>query len=580
MSKQKQQPKQPATSSTSLSWIVYAAVLFISSFALYWHTGSFPYTENDDTIFIRETEAYNKGDNYARSFKRGVFMDSTDTYYRPMLLNSFVWDRHREGKTTTALHANVDAPDDISQYHQTNVLLHVVSVLLLFFLLRLLLQNDTYAFILAFVFAMHPALVQAVAWIPGRNDSLLAVFTFGFLISATLYVRSGNHLYNALQILLLLAALFTKETGIIVAAVAVLVLTLMQRISVRDKRLWILAAGWILAIAVWFYFRMNATVKSQDLTPDILIGTFIHRLPILLQYFGKILLPFNLCVFPWQEDTTLWFGVAAVVLIAVGIALAPRKDWRVIATGAAWFVLFILPALIVPKTLNNEIYEHRLYIPLVGVLLLLTQTYPFQKIKEQYLLYGGVALCVVLGVYSYQRCELFSGKYQYWENAVANAPSSPYAKVMLGARYYRDKVNPQKDKGYQTLMDAYAIDPKQKYLNYYLGLVMIDRNDWTKAEDYFNCEVAPDPAIRGDMYQNLARGYIERKLFAQAEPYMLKWLETDPLNGTANTNLLLLYINDYKQPEKARAHAEQMLKKGLTVPNELLRAVGLPENKQ
>ena len=57
-------------------------------------------------------------------------------------------------------------------YHATNVALHAVASVLVLALLRRLRSDGVSPSREALVFAVHPALAPAVAWIPGRNDTL------------------------------------------------------------------------------------------------------------------------------------------------------------------------------------------------------------------------------------------------------------------------------------------------------------------------------------------------------------------------------------------------------------------------
>jgi hypothetical protein len=213
---------------------VYCLILVAACGVLYLHTTSYGYTELDDSIFIREFEQYNKQDSsYVHSFRRGVFSETSDTYYRPLLLASFVFDRHREGKLQSTLHSESAATDSISTYHLSNVLLHGIAVLLLFFLLRLMRCNNSVAFVIAVIFAVHPALVQAVAWIPGRNDSLLAVWIFSFMLSAFAAAEKHRVPLYVVQFLCLLAAFFTKETAVIAAPMALFILVSFHGLPLR-----------------------------------------------------------------------------------------------------------------------------------------------------------------------------------------------------------------------------------------------------------------------------------------------------------------------------------------------------------
>src|SRR5437773_11356968 len=77
-------------------------------------------------------------------------------------------------------------------HHFTNVLLHSVAVVLLFFVLRQMTGGPSRtgsiwqsAFV-ASLFAIHPLHVESVAWVSERNDVLSAVF---LMLTLALYVR-------------------------------------------------------------------------------------------------------------------------------------------------------------------------------------------------------------------------------------------------------------------------------------------------------------------------------------------------------------------------------------------------------
>ena len=137
------------------NFILVAAVLIV-----YVPTFNLGFTELDDSIFIKETRDYNKDlSNLATSFQRGVFNATEDVYFRPLLLDSFILNYHVSG-------------EHIKGWHIVNVMLHLIAVLLLFLLLKKVGLDELSSFLLTLIFAVHPMLSQAVAWIPGRNDTL------------------------------------------------------------------------------------------------------------------------------------------------------------------------------------------------------------------------------------------------------------------------------------------------------------------------------------------------------------------------------------------------------------------------
>ncbi len=88
-------------------------------------------------------------------------------------------------------------------YHLHNLLLHLLNILLLFFLVRNFLKKDIFALLLAFIFAIHPLHVEPVAWITGRKDLL---FTFFYLCSLLAYIRFIGKSSN--KVWLVIAAVF------------------------------------------------------------------------------------------------------------------------------------------------------------------------------------------------------------------------------------------------------------------------------------------------------------------------------------------------------------------------------------
>jgi tetratricopeptide (TPR) repeat protein len=83
-------------------------------------------------------------------------------------------------------------------HHFTNVLLHTLSVLLLFFALREMTGgadrtgNVWRSAFVAAVFAVHPLHVESVAWVAERKDVLSAVFFMLTLMAYTFYVRERS----------------------------------------------------------------------------------------------------------------------------------------------------------------------------------------------------------------------------------------------------------------------------------------------------------------------------------------------------------------------------------------------------
>jgi hypothetical protein len=165
--------------------------LVIVSYLLYFKTLAFRLTYFDDNLLIQNNYWFLKDSaNIIRAFRESVFMSSDDTFYRPFLTLSLMLDAHLGGFS-------------LAIFHLTNICLHAISAILVFVLFEELSFGRKLSFLAAMVFAVHPALSQAVAWIPGRNDSLLALFVLAAFICFLRFVRTGGKGYIAAHALFL-----------------------------------------------------------------------------------------------------------------------------------------------------------------------------------------------------------------------------------------------------------------------------------------------------------------------------------------------------------------------------------------
>jgi len=159
-----------------LLWLS-AAILIVYS-----PTFSMGLVDLDDGIFINTFRDYNENlHNLVTSFFRSAYGTSSDIFYRPIPVDTIILNYHLGNHGP-----------GIFSFHLVNVLFHLIAVLLLYDLFKKLGVRELHAFILTLLFAVHPALVMAVAWIPARNETLLAIFIFSFLIYVIRYTGDGK----------------------------------------------------------------------------------------------------------------------------------------------------------------------------------------------------------------------------------------------------------------------------------------------------------------------------------------------------------------------------------------------------
>ncbi|MHC4470107.1 MAG: hypothetical protein ACYTDY_02790 [Planctomycetota bacterium] len=251
-------------------------------------------------------------------------------------------------------------------FHLRNVLYHVLGSLLALAVLRRLLEEDGPALFGALVFALHPVNVESVAWITSRGDVLLVVT---FLLALLLHLE-GRRVGAALVLLL---ALFSKESAVVFPAAALLV------DAFRKERLrWVwygiyggIAAGYVV---FWFLFLGGGTVLGVGHLPHFWGGSYGANLLTMAKgflYYAKlIVLPTQLVIdYHVPPTPRLDAGAAVAIVLLLSLALAALLASRRSRFAALWFFATILPVSNLIRPIGIPTAERFLYLPLLGVAL-------------------------------------------------------------------------------------------------------------------------------------------------------------------------------------------------------------------
>jgi tetratricopeptide (TPR) repeat protein len=329
-------------------------------------------------------------------------------------------------------------------YHLLNLLLHALVVLLLYQLLRLLLDShpraSNIAFAAALLFAVHPIHTEAVASIVGRSELLAAAF----LLAAWLF-----HLRDLSipAILCLILALLSKES-----AVAFLPLVLAGDFARKGfKPLWRYAAitgVTILYIIVLWKEQGSAFSKGASFLDNQLSTLPVHlrilnAIAVDWKYVALQLFPLHLsCDYSFNALSlhTDWPHLflpafAAVLLLALWFWTSYKRYAPWFLAGALYLAAFAVTSNILLAT--GTIFGERLvYLPSVGfcllVALLWINLYPRQRAVAWAAL---AALIAVLSARTAVRNLDWRDNLALFTAAVQVVPQSARAHCNLGAEY-------------------------------------------------------------------------------------------------------------------------------------------------
>lgn len=539
-------------------------IIIVLGFLLYFQALFFNFSYLDDNTLILDNQSFlNNFGNIFQAFQIDVFhlFNHSAAYYRPILTVSLMLDYQLGGITPFI-------------YHFTNIVLHLIAVCLVFsFFIRLKYRQDL-AFLFSIIFLVHPVLTQAVAWIPGRNDSLLAIFFLSFFILFLKYLETEKQKYLLGCFSFFAIALFTKETALFSLPIIVFYLYFINK-EKKNKFNALYFFGILTGIVgLWFIFRHFALQNSMAMSLSDMLKSVFFNLPALIQFLGKIFFPFNLTVLPIIQDTTFTYGVVAIFLLALMIFFTKSKRWNLILFGLGWFFAFLLPSFIRPNSsLTADFIEHRLYVPIIGFFILVMETEIAKKFdykKTVALIFAGIII-VIFSVISFSHSRNFVDRLAFWKNAVQNSPHYPLAHRNLGAMYY---LADNLDEAEKEFNKALELNPNEEMGHNNLGLIYMKRGEGERAEAEFKKELEINPYYDA-AYFNLGLLYYQLGRKEETEALWKKTLEINPNYGDAWRNLAILFY-EKKNFTEATEFAKGAYLRGVQLPPELIKLLEVP----
>ncbi|MBI2633288.1 MAG: tetratricopeptide repeat protein, partial [Parcubacteria group bacterium] len=288
-------------------------------------------------------------------------------------------------------------------------------------------------------------------------------------------------------------------------------------------------------------------------------------------YFGKIFFFRNLAVFPILSGAIIWFGVAAFFIFIFFISAFWRGQWKKILFGIIWFLLFLIPAILKPDfTRASDFLEHRLYLPIIGILFVLASLH-YEKLKiisarARSVLCG--LFIIFLGITTIVYARDFRDRLAFWQAAVRDAPLSAFTRNNLGSMYYLEGF---KDNALNEWLKAVQLDPNERLVHGNLGLLYTERERFAEAEEEFKKEIELNPLYDNAYYQ-LGLLYYQQGKTEEALSLWRKTLEINPSYQGAYINLIIHY---YKNGDAglARAYTNAARMRNIAIPSQVARMV-------
>jgi tetratricopeptide (TPR) repeat protein len=341
-------------------------------------------------------------------------------------------------------------------YHLVNFVIHSINGILVFWLARFLFETalpskpkdqekttkiTMAALFAALLFISHPIQTQAITYISQRVTALVTLFylvTLACFLQSTIYRDQKPRreiVFLSLAFLSTLLAMFTKQNAFTLP-IALLLLDyfLFPTLDQDRKKRLLRLAPFLCCLAIIPILTFG--LPSQELLDIKNHGLKMHSpKEYLLTQFHVVVTYLRLLVFPVNQvldydypiTHRLDLGTFCSLLFLLGffsLGVAAFKKARILSLGILFFFLALsVESSVVP--LEDVIFEHRLYLPAVGIFLAFAWVWFFEleKILPFRIPYGVIFILIpILTFATYERNKVWQSEETLWRDAVTKSP--------------------------------------------------------------------------------------------------------------------------------------------------------------
>ena len=541
--------------------------------------GFLVYAFNSNNPLFWDDDDWIKGNVFIHDFShlKEIFTENVlsgfglnGNYYRPLLLLSFAFNYVIGGIEPLG-------------YHLVSNGLHIANGILIFLLLRAFISQRS-AFLAALLFLIHPLQTEAVTYISGRGDPMSVFFMLTglwLLIKgqpAVLEIRR-KRLYFTASLAMMILGILSRETAVLFPVLLMIYyiafltakpfFRAFKEALIKSLPYWTVAIVYFVLRLTVFNFKntLNFYSQANEYTRHLSYRLYTFG-EVLIEYFKLIFVPVGLhmerdlpvktSIFQWPVPLA---AAILTVIIFIGIILLRRSkkpepntydpEPRLWFFGWFWFFAALGPVSgIVP--INALIYEHWLYLPLIGFFAL--ATFYFDKfldfLKSRSTIGHKLLVAALIGYFGFfgaaaaKRNLAWGDTESFYRDILKYNPASVRILNNLG-NLYSGKDEPAKAIDFYQRAISSPLGNIFAQPHYNLGNVYRDQGHLDKATVEYNKAIEIDPSFPF-AYQNLAAIYAGQGDLASAALMLEKVKKLRPQEPRVYYNLALIYLAQRK----------------------------------
>ena len=562
--------------------------LVVVTFTVYFQVGTHEFVVYDDRIYVSENQYVQEGFS-GESLQWAFSLKNKDkTYWHPLTWLSHMLDVQIFGLKSGG-------------HLMTNVILHVLNVLLLFSLLKRSTGCLWRSAFVATLFALHPMNVESVAWVAARKNVLSTTFLLLTLVAYIRYAESPG-IYRYLIIagcytigLMAKPMLVTLPFGLLLidfwplkrlsfedGARSTSGFKLLGQLIAEKIPLFVLSAATIY-IATISLHRYGDMVQTAAVDMKLRIA---NALVSYVVYLEKLICPVDLtCFYPFPETVPFWkTALSFMFLIAASVAAVKSYYKRPYITfGWFWYLGTLVPVIgLVQAGLWPAIADRFVYVPYIGIFIILSwgfaEALKHFRLRSYALAASGGFIISILAVMSYNQTAYWKNSVTLFQHAIAVTSGNYLSHYALGFALER---RGQANAAIEHYRASLKINPQQVDVHYNLALVLASQQKIEEAIGEYQKVLLLD-SNDYQVYNNLGNLFYKQGRFDDAIRQYERAIGIKPDHTNAHRNLGAALIQEGRIAEAVQ-HFRDALRlepDNIRTKSYLNKAMALLNNRQ
>ncbi len=477
---------------------VYVVLIF-ATLAVFWQVNQYDFISIDDSTYVTQNNHIQSGITLKEL--RWAFSTTHGEYWHPVTWLSLMLDYHLFGLNAGG-------------YHVINVILHILSTLLLFWLFKRMTGAIWQSAFIAAVFAMHPLHVECIAWIAKRRDLLSA---FWGIMTLCLYVYYTEKPFIKRYLLIFIPFVLALMSKPMVVTLPVIMILLdyapLGRFRFRHINLilWrVLEKVPFFILSVLFSFITMYARDDELMTLFPLSSRISNAIVAFVTYIEKTFYPHDLIIvqlFPVQIP--VWQVLVSAILIVVisAAVIKALKYSPYLLVGWLWYTITILPVLGIIQYGPLSMSDHHTYLPSIGISIMLAWgiplLFPRENIRTKVLFPAGIAAVVILAVLTWRQCSFWENGITLFSHTLQITPNNYFVHHRLGVELLKNK---DFERAIAHYNEAIRLNPDSPHYYCDRADAYIETGQFSRAMDDYGQAIRLRP-YEGQFYSNRGNAY-------------------------------------------------------------------------